>query len=362
MKRKLRLALFLSAILLVITGCEGSGDRVLVSKFQTSANLTDPRRYEVVVFKYPRGPVENNVPKNYIKRLLGLPGEILAIFFGRLFHVPAPPPGAPPHFGDINDANVDPLELWTTQYMHVNDDKSKKLFEEGKFEPLRKPLAVLMALRRIVNDNDHQPASLKGKLPPRWNPADASAWKADDADHKVFSHTGAKAERVDWLRYQHLQRDQHNPNPTPSLITDFMGYNAFETQRVSDDPLLPPGPIEARTPSPNWVGDLMLECQVTVDKAEGEFWMELSKGIHRFRARWQLDSGTCTLFRVDYARDKDGEWIKDKNGKLVEKAMVELASQGTRLKNPGSYQLRLCQHRLAPDRVGGSRNALRRRS
>ena len=56
--------------------------------------VREPQRFDVVVFKYPKGPIENNTPKNYIKRLLGLPGEILAIFFGRLFHFP-PPGGAP---------------------------------------------------------------------------------------------------------------------------------------------------------------------------------------------------------------------------------------------------------------------------
>ena len=31
-------------------------------------------------------PMDDNTPKNYIKRLLGLPGELIAIFFGRLYH------------------------------------------------------------------------------------------------------------------------------------------------------------------------------------------------------------------------------------------------------------------------------------
>ena len=58
----------------------------------------------------------------------------------------------------------------------------------------------------------------------------------------------------------------------PELITDFMSYNSFFTQGGWD-----------KTPrTPNWVGDLMLECNLHVTKAEGEFWMELSKGINRF--------------------------------------------------------------------------------
>src|ERR1019366_5199154 len=66
--------------------------------------VTHPNRYDVVVFKYPNGPVERNTPKNYIKRLMGLPGELLAIFFGRIYRWN--PNGAPPPFDDGPAVNV----------------------------------------------------------------------------------------------------------------------------------------------------------------------------------------------------------------------------------------------------------------
>ena len=91
---KRRLTLFLAAILTALAGCNdrpSSGDRVLVAKFPYETLISEPNRFDVVVFKYPKEPLnKNNVPTNYIKRLLGLPGEILAIFFGRLFRIPAP--------------------------------------------------------------------------------------------------------------------------------------------------------------------------------------------------------------------------------------------------------------------------------
>src|SRR5437899_2526602 len=77
--------LLLLPLLFVLAGCDSSGDRVLVAKFLSDGGVMEPRRYDVVVFKYPKQPIENGTPKNYIKRLLGLPGEILAIFFGRLY-------------------------------------------------------------------------------------------------------------------------------------------------------------------------------------------------------------------------------------------------------------------------------------
>src|SRR5262245_45717470 len=107
MKRPI--AWLLGAVLTALLGCNAnnvsSGDRVLVSKCAYETRLRDPERYDVVVFKYPKGPIDNNTPKNYIKRLLGLPGEIIAIFFGRLFHF-AVPPGAPLPHNDHNDAKI----------------------------------------------------------------------------------------------------------------------------------------------------------------------------------------------------------------------------------------------------------------
>src|SRR5436190_20386618 len=78
-------------LLCAVVGCGGaanSGDRVLVAKFLYDSGAMPPQRYDVVVFKYPERPVEANTAKNYIKRLLGLPGEIIAIFFGRLYSTP----------------------------------------------------------------------------------------------------------------------------------------------------------------------------------------------------------------------------------------------------------------------------------
>ena len=45
-----------------------TGDRILVTKF--SYEMEEPRRFDVIVFKYPQEP-----QTNYIKRLVGLPGE-----------------------------------------------------------------------------------------------------------------------------------------------------------------------------------------------------------------------------------------------------------------------------------------------
>ena len=46
------------------------GDRILVAKFPYE--FANPKRWDVIVFKYP-----DDATMNYIKRLVGLPGETI---------------------------------------------------------------------------------------------------------------------------------------------------------------------------------------------------------------------------------------------------------------------------------------------
>jgi hypothetical protein len=308
-------ALIWFLILSLTIGCGrgswSSGDRVLVAKFVYDSPIArmQPRRFDVVVFKYPDRPVENNIPKNYIKRLLGLPGQILAIFFGQLFFF-TPDPNGPPLF---DDTEVDPKKLWNPEYMKVNNQRTRDLFQAGRFEMVRKPPDIMMALRRIVYDNDFQAKDLQKDEFRRWKPAAASAWETQD--HKNFRFAADKGQKVDWLRYRHVlrpgERGGGNPQLKPELITDFMGYNSFQLAGGN------------RPPDSNWVGDLMIECELKMDKAEGEFCLELSRGIDRFQAKWELPAGQCTLYRVG----PDGK-------------PRELDSRPTKLKGPGTHQVR----------------------
>src|SRR5262245_1765067 len=55
-----------------------SGDRIIVSKF--SYEMGDPQRWDVIVFKFP-----GEATVNYIKRLIGLPGETIQIGGGNVY-------------------------------------------------------------------------------------------------------------------------------------------------------------------------------------------------------------------------------------------------------------------------------------
>jgi signal peptidase I len=315
-----------------------SGDRILVARYLTGPGA-DLQRNTVVAFWYPKTaemppqapappeefrhePVEDTAPRIYLGRVVGLPGETLAIAYGRLYRAQVP-------VSHPEDRQVDPRELWKPAHFHsqtldFREAKGRELWKQLRFEILRKDPQTLLALRRPVHDNDHQAADLKGVLPPRWA---GPAWAADGTG---FRSDPAGAE-VSWLRYRHILRPQDWPERSdpehagkveeikrrahkPQLITDFLAYNSPEREGARAAPLR----------EGNWVGDLMLECRLKVEKGGGEFWLELSKGVDRFRARFDLTTGKCTLSRLG------------SDGKLQ-----ELQSAPTRVSGPGEHRLRL---------------------
>lgn len=282
-----------------------SGDRVLVAKFVYDLLPRSPDRLDVVVFKYPgdsrfpiSGPVKRHVPINYIKRLIGLPQETIGIYRGKLWVLP-------PERGLSYDDAADPAQRWQIRYAHHNDPEAVRRFHAGDFQIIRKAPKALLAMRRIVYDNDHPARDVK---PPRWQPD--GSWTAA-ADH-AFRSDGA-GEQIDWLHYRHLLRKNLDQ---PQLITDFMGYNSDSSR----------GPV-----GENWASDLMLECQVQVEQPTGQLVLELSRGPDRYQAVFDLASGECQLIRLEGG-----------------KRPAELKTAPTALKKAGSYAVRFanCDDRL----------------
>ena len=121
-----------------------NGDRILVLK--CVYQFVDPKRWDVVVFKNPINPTEN-----YIKRLIGLPGDTIEIIDGDIY---------------INGLIA------------------------------RKPPAVQKELWMPIYDNDFQPVNPNeraGFNGHRWQPPfhlDGSAWKTSDENP-----TAARARR-----------------------------------------------------------------------------------------------------------------------------------------------------------------------
>jgi signal peptidase I len=298
-----------------------SGDRVLVLK--PLYHISPLRRRpdtpdgdgsgDVVVFKFPKEPQVQQTAQNYIKRAMGFGGETLGIHRGDLY-VTSSLTYPPPMKADPADPSVrvpaPPEEWWQPEHRNRNDPKAVALFAasrdagftarvDGGFRMVRKGEGQLLADRRIVWDNDRQPADLSGLVPPRWYAAEgAERWKADDARQpRAFLHTG---DALDWLRYRHLAaewkgspRGIDDPQAVsaqrPVLIENFLGYNV--SRGVGPDEQL-------------WVGDLILECEVQMD-AGSEVALELSRGLDRFRATF--GGGKVALSRARLQRQPGGK-------------------------------------------------------
>lgn len=253
-------------------GVEGhssfTGDRLIVNKYAYS--FISPKRWDVVVFKYP-----GNAQTNYIKRLVGLPGETLKIYQGDLFVK-----------SEENEAYV--------------------------LAP-RSP-EKMMAMRQLVHDTNHDASRLyRGGWPLRWT-SESEAWKSDvDAQSNRLTQAfvgNAESGETAWLRYRHtvpsfgdwqsLGDDAASEDePQPELITDFNSYNTeFARHDLSiqfgrtKNPLLK---VPKSKYGLHWTGDLMLDADVAVKQAKGTLELELVEAGCHFRCAIDLAEGKATL-------------------------------------------------------------------
>lgn len=262
-----------------------SGDRIVVSKF--SYLLSDPKRWDVIVFKFP-----GNAKQNYIKRLVGLPNETIRIRHGDL---------------------------------HIQKA------EESEFRIARKPEYRQKAMLQLVDDTHHlAPDLMQAGFPPRWRPAspEQSGWSIDE-DGKRFTLQSPGPE-VDWLRYRHViptiddwqdvangRRLSPRPHHDGELITDLYAYNTSNA-------------VMTKNRGWNWVGDLAVEAEVELLGEQGELVLELIEGGRHFTCRIQAADGTATL-----TIDQGDLPFTDEQGQTA----TSVTGQ-TRVRGNGSYHLR----------------------
>jgi len=248
-----------------------NGDRILVSKF--SFDFTPPERWNVIVFKYP-----HDAKTNYIKRLIGLPGEVIRI-----------------RDGDIA-ASTDGGKTFPPELVHRDFTK-------------------LRAMMQVVYDDDYEfePFVERG-WPHRWqNTAEPAGpvWtrSSEPTTHRtnpVYATTGKSADGHSpaeaWLRYTNYvpavddwkQFGQGKKvgaggwdEPTPQPINDFSAYDVGANSgsgALSDM-------YHGRPP----VEDLAVECQADVGAAEGKIVLELVKRQRKFQCVLDLAAGTAEL-------------------------------------------------------------------
>jgi signal peptidase I len=289
-----------------------SGDRIIVSKF--SYVWSDPKRWDVIVFKYPY-----NARINYIKRCVGLPNETLRIEQGDIYVRPE---------------------------------------GQNEFAIARKPPHVVEATLQPVADTDYiAQSAVKAGVPSAWQPhptpgAGNLGWDINKADQEFsngwtvtneptkweaeFKPNG-DASSPAWLRYHHrvlsrtqwasIEKSGKLPAPVPRyssrLISDFTAYN-FDTSRDRSRTYDESGRIDGsyvkkwNPAEPNeegfynfherqsgslpfendgrfWTGDLASEFDVKIGQGEGKLVLDLVEAGRHYLCEINLQDGKAFL-------------------------------------------------------------------
>ena len=238
-----------------------SGDRLLVNKFVY--DFCEPRRYDVIVFKYP-----NNSKQNYIKRLIGLPGDNILI-----------------ENGDIYLMTRDADGQWSREIS-------------------RKPPQKLRNVLQEVDDTDFIGTKLKKVgWPSRWQEfSGGDKWEQIEIDGKP-GFVSQKTDQPSWLRYRHFRpfknewptikvgdlpaRFRQPELPAGRLIGDQYSYNDAIDSGVAN--------TGNKDLGLHWVGDIGLECWAEIDSASGNLLLDVVEGGAHFVCKIDVATGIATL-------------------------------------------------------------------
>lgn len=246
-----------------------SGDRILVNKF--IYDFSEPKRFDVIVFKNPQ-----NGKQNFIKRLIGLPGENILIENGDIY---------------VMTPNGD---RWDREICVKSPEKLRQVLIE-------------------VDDTKYIGHELEtAGWPSRWNQwTQKPSWSIDASGGNNEWHVDAQSD-TEWLRYRHLhpvvsqwptiktgklptymEVDSPVDLPPGRLITDTHAYNDYDLERIRH-----PG----RNPTGfgyHWVGDIGLEAWCDIESDSGVLELDIVEGGVHFSCKIDVGSGEATLHSSD---------------------------------------------------------------
>ena len=246
------------------------GDRIYVLKtpldlpFVNWLGTATLKRWNVAVFKLPEEP-----EIRYIKRLVGMPGEILRILRGDIWVQPA--------------------------------DTS------APFQRAYRPLAHQDAMQMLVHDDRQRSKTLaEDPIWNRWQSRQEGDWTEEIPGVYRVASSALSKDHVSELRYRHVFPDPNQWDaivkgealpypPRPTLITDFYSYNTDLTL----DALSNPGSTSRAWSQANWVGDLSLSLRLEVAQPSGTLSVELVKAGISNHAEIDFASGQARLFHGD---------------------------------------------------------------
>lgn len=171
-----------------------AGDRILVHKwpFDLDVGKLGPHRWDVTVFKDPADGVTN-----FIKRLVGMPNEVLMVLDGDVYTVP---------LDELSEATRSELDaIRHEKYLFQTGEMSGRLrvpspevFQEldRKLRIARKTPEAQRALWQLVYDHDFPPRRV-GAGQPTWHVirGEASGWDAK-TPRVTFTDRGAAQDAI----------------------------------------------------------------------------------------------------------------------------------------------------------------------
>lgn len=307
-----------------------SGDRILVLKwpFDIGGPLLGPHRWEVLVFKDPSDGVTN-----YIKRLVGLPGEVIEIIEGDVYAADvddlskqsrdtlrelrdlkywrtirerqrisnARAPGGP---DDQNLPDARSLDRMERDLVAARADLLNELNDKLRIQ--RKTDLAAQSLWTVVYDHDYPPTET-GPYQPQWMPARSDNGWTVGTRTLSFDPAGDDREFVG-LR---------------AILDSHCGYNA-------------PG----EGPSPEPVSDLRVGFVATLGEGDGQLGVRLRKYGDEFLG----ELGAEGVLRLSW---------REVNGESDWSPLNETRVDPDRLKQPFEFAMENVDYRVAI-RLSGS--------
>ncbi len=240
-----------------------SGDRILVLKYLYA--LQEPKRFDVIVFKNPTNPADN-----YIKRLIGLPGEQIALVDGDVF------------------VRTDPAGQETQSFAAAD---RARLWEQPGWKVQRKDPITQRSVWQLVYDSGLAAMQGGGVGTGPWRAGDPAGWSMSPREYR-FEGSG-KTELV-W--------DRNAPRSSALVpsgramdweIDDYYPYDEYYYLRGT-----------ARFP----VSDVRLRCGFEPKQEGGKISMVLAARGHEFRASLGAGKAEIAMREPVTAAGVMGDW------------------------------------------------------
>jgi len=252
------------------------GDRILVLKYLYL--LQQPHRWDVVVFKSPADPMRYDYTQNYIKRLIGKPGESVMILDGDVY---VSDKGA---LSQLKDFVVQTKPRWAQEALW-------RIVFDNDFQPRGVP--------RVVTNAANQPMRIDPTFKLPWQTrAGESGWNLDNPRVIRFN----QAEGRSTLDFNSGANPMPDAGFAPAL-TDWLAYDVTLNQSngFGGRPAPPDMYLDGGYVPDNNVSDIKLSLYYTRQSGDGPLKLSLAvrpgEDVERaFVAQLDRNQATVTMY------------------------------------------------------------------